>query len=168
MPLMLPGGIYFALESMAWTGGLALYDPDLPGEAAFRAYLITSQQFTDIAAQEMYREPGIDLDFINDVVHLGKVQLGPGRYETLVYAGAHDGHPALTFTAPWRAAEAKINPPAPAYLGMLASGLHESHGWDVPQIVTYLASRPGVEGAWSRLSLEDVVNRAVQRWRHAH
>src|SRR5690606_38575316 len=30
----LRGGMYFALESRVWGGGLGLYDPDLPGEAA--------------------------------------------------------------------------------------------------------------------------------------
>lgn len=168
VPLMLPGGIYFALESMAWTGGMALFDPELPGEAAMRAYLITAGQFADIAAQEMYRDPGTDLQIIHEVVRRGRVTVGDGRYETLVYAGAHDGYPALTFTAHWRAADAKLNAPAPTYLAMLASGLHESHGWDVPQIVQYLAGRPGIKGSWSITSLEMVVGEAVERWQHAH
>ena len=161
MPLMLPGGVYFALESMAWTGGMAFYDSELPSEAAFRAYLLTVQQFADIAAQEMYREPGAELEVVDQVVEQGKVKLGDGRYETLVYAGAHDGYPALTFTAPWRSTEVELNPPAPAYLAYLAGGLHESHGWDAYTITTYLAGRPGVEGRWPLEGLADVVGSAL-------
>jgi hypothetical protein len=165
-PLMLPGGIYFALESKAWTGGLALFDPDLPGEAAFRAYLISVGQFSDIATQEMYREPGTDLDVIHEVIGRGRVELGTGRYETLVYAGSHDGIPALTFTARWHADDIEFNSPAKPYVAMLASGLHESHGWTPREIVAYLGSRPGIAGSWTEFQLAEVVEFAVRRANH--
>lgn len=51
VPLLLPGGVYFAGESRAWTGGMAFYDPELPGPAAARGYLMSVEQFADIAAQ---------------------------------------------------------------------------------------------------------------------
>jgi hypothetical protein len=154
VPVLLPGGIYFALESLAWTGGLALYDPLLPGEAAARAYLITAGQFADVVAQEMYREPdgrhpGGRTTAVDEAVRNGRVELGPGRYETLVYAGARDGYPVLTFTAPWHAADVALSPPAPAYLALLARGLRESHHWTAGQIAGYLGGRPGVAGRWS-------------------
>jgi hypothetical protein len=108
---MLPGGIYFALESPQWTGGMAMYDPGLPGEAAARAYLMTAGQFADVVAQEIYREPGVDLDVLADVVEHGRVELGPGRYETLVHAGDRDGYPIFTFTAPWSAGDVESKSP---------------------------------------------------------
>ena len=157
-PAILPGGVYFALESRAWTGGMAFYDPDLPGRAAARAYLITLAQFSDIAAQEMYTATGRDLD-LDDVLANGRSRLGPGRYETLVHAGALDGHPVLTFTAPWRATEVDCTPPAPAYLGMLASGLREAHGWTGAEIAEYLGDLPGVRGNWSAADLADLTER---------
>lgn len=49
-----------------------MYDPLLPGEAAARAYLMTAGQFADVAAQEMYRKPGVDLDVLADVVARGR------------------------------------------------------------------------------------------------
>jgi hypothetical protein len=162
IPVMIPGGIYFALESMAWTGGMALYDPTLAGEAAARAYLITASQFADIAAQEMYRQPpGVDATCIAQAAKTGSVQLGPGRYETLVCAGFRDGHPLLTFTAPWRATDVELTRPAPAYLCMLASGLRESHGWTSEQITNYLYSRPGVLGLWDRAEVASVIAAAT-------
>lgn len=162
VPVMIPGGIYFALESRAWTGGMALYDPDLPGEAAARAYLITTSQFSDIAAQEMYREPGVDL-ILGELLEQGRLQLGEGRYETLVCAGSKDGFPLITFTAPWRSTEAALNPPAPAYLAMLARGLHESHRWPASAISAYLSTRPGVAGSWPPAQLDPLVEAAVQQ-----
>ncbi|MEV6343105.1 histone deacetylase [Actinoplanes sp. NPDC051851] len=157
----LPGGIYFGLESGQWTGGLAMYDPELPGTVAARAYLLTAGQFSDLAAQEMYQDPGVDLEVLDDVVRHGRVRLGPGRYETLVCAGERAGHPVLTFTAPWTARDVEPNAPAAAYLSMLAGGLHEAHGWTPGEIVTYLAARPGVHGAWSRADLHSLVTEVL-------
>ncbi|MDG4830896.1 histone deacetylase [Solwaraspora sp. WMMD1047] len=152
-PLTLPGGIYFALESRTWTGGMAFYDPLLPGEAAARGYLVTAAQFADIAAQEMYRQPGAPLDLVATAVAVGRASTGPGRYETIVCGGWSDGHPVLTFTAPWRAGEVDPAPPAPAYLATIASGLRLGHGWDAGRIADYLAGRPGIAGRWRRADL---------------
>lgn len=195
VPVSLPGGIYFAGESRAWTGGMAFYDPQLPGVAAARAYLVTVEQFTDIAAQEMYRPagdpdrrlaprpaagaPGLGSALgapglvpaagagglvpavgagglvpaagaaIDAAVADGRATLGPGRYETLVCPGQHRGVPLLTFTAPQPASAVPHRPPAPLYLGMIARGLHESHGWPAERIADYLTGRPGVADGWS-------------------
>jgi hypothetical protein len=146
---MLPGELYFALESPVWTGGSAFYDPDGAGRTAARAWLVTSGQFSDIAAQEMRREPGTDLD-LREVLSSGRDEMGQGRYETLVCAGVIDDRPVLTFTAPWRRESVEGNPPAGVYLQHLASGLAESHGWSSDRIAGYLATRPGAKGHWSR------------------
>lgn len=137
--LEVPGGIYFATRSPVWLGGRAFYDPDLPGTAAARAYLITTGQFSDVAAQEMYRDPGVDLD-LGGVLSARRHVLGEGRYETLVHLGEHDGHPALTFTAPWGAHEVAHTAPSAAYLAVLADGLRETHGWSTDRVAAYLAA----------------------------
>ncbi|WDZ85766.1 histone deacetylase [Micromonospora cathayae] len=163
VPVFLPGGVYFAGESRAWTGGMAFYDPELPGEVAARAYLLTAGQFADVAAQEMYRPPGTDLALLAAAVERGTVTLGPGRYETLVCAGLRDGYPLVTFTAPGRAGDVPWNPPAATYLGLLAAGLAEAHGWAVDRIVDYLAGRPGVAGRWDPDALRATVADATAR-----
>jgi hypothetical protein len=134
----LPGGIYFATTSPIWGGGRAFYDPSLPTTTAARAYLITTAQFSDVVAQEMYRQPGADLD-LSAVLCTGRGQLGPGRYETLLHLGDHDAHPMLTFTAPWTAATIDHVPPSPAYLRTLAAGLREAHGWPDDRITRYFS-----------------------------
>ncbi len=154
---MIAGGIYFALESIAWTGGLALYDRDLPGRAAVRAYLLTAGQLADIAAQEMYREPGNDLELLDEVVTRGRLQLGDGRYETLLCTGHQDGYPMITFTAHWHCADVPVNPPAGPYLARIATGLQEAHGWGADDICSYLGSRPGVQSHWSPTDLQALV-----------
>jgi hypothetical protein len=135
----LPGSIYFATNSPIWGGGRAFYDPDLPGPAPARAWLITASQFADIVAQEMYRNPGVDLD-LTEVLATGRSQLGLGRYETLLHVGEWDGCPLLTFTAPWRAADVLPVEPSPKYLQMLGAGLMAAHGWDAGRTDDYLAA----------------------------
>ncbi|MGB9013248.1 MAG: hypothetical protein WCB95_10395, partial [Aeromicrobium sp.] len=63
----LPGTLYFAGRSAQWGGGVAFYDHLSAGFTAARAYLVTAQQFADVAAQEMRREP-VDRDPLADVV----------------------------------------------------------------------------------------------------
>ena len=144
----LVGGVYFALESVMWGGGRAFYDPELVGTAMARAYLITSGQFADIAAQEMGRLPGEDID-LRPVVATGRVELGPGHYETLLHVGDLDGHPLLTFTAPWQAADVSWTVPAASYLRVLTAGLREAYGADMPRAAGYLARLPGARGHWT-------------------
>ncbi|MFI5775550.1 histone deacetylase [Nocardia sp. NPDC051570] len=153
MPLTLPGTIYFAWQSPVWGGGVAFYT-DRPraewaGGAAARGYLLTREQFVDLLTQEMYRLPGrlpaIDID---EVLAAGRVEVGPGRYETLIHAGDVDGYPVLVFTSPWDAASVGLRKPSFGYLGMIAEGLRESHGWDGDRVFGYLAELPGVRDLW--------------------
>jgi hypothetical protein len=160
---MLPGGIYFALESVAWTGGMAFYDRDLPGLAAARAYLLTLDQFADIAAQEMYRAPpGVGEETLFEAISAGRIMLGDGRYETLVCPATLDDIPVLTFTAPWRSVDVSLNRPSRRYIAMIASGLHESHGWDSGQVTNYLSGRPGISGVWDVADLGLAVRESLE------
>ncbi|MGW9210315.1 histone deacetylase [Embleya sp. NPDC055664] len=149
-PVVIPGRMYFALESKVWTGGMALYDPLDPGRTPGRAYLLTLGQFADLAAQEMHRAPGLDLDLdLDDMATTGRVTLGPGRYETVVRVGTADGLPILTLTTPSRSADVPWNAPAAAYLHHLSAGLGEAHGWSRRRAARYLAGCPGAAGTWT-------------------
>ncbi|XIG79985.1 histone deacetylase [Streptomyces sp. SGAir0957] len=158
VPVELPGGLYFATESPVWGGGRAFYDPGMTGRALAVAHLVTAQQFADIAAQEMYREPGADLD-LSKAVACGRAVLGAGRYETLVCAGRIDGAPVLTFTAPWGRDDVPCVAPSSDYLRFLATGLLAAHAWTADEIARYLAACPGAAGHWSRARVDDLLRR---------
>ncbi|HLN78147.1 MAG TPA: histone deacetylase [Nocardioidaceae bacterium] len=139
----LPGSVYFAGQSTLWGGGVAFYDHETRGPAAARAYLVTAQQFADIAAQEMHRVPD-PADPIEEIVLGGldpeldgRHHVGPGHYETLMEVGRIAGAPMLTFTAPHGMDHVEHNEPSPAYLAMLAEGLREAHEWDDEQVARY-------------------------------
>ena len=146
VPVDLPGSVYFAGDSLQWGGGVAFYDHETPGPSAARAYLVTAQQFADIAAQEMHRlpDPG---DPLVEVVLGGlggdgeRHHVGPGRYETLVQVGTLDGFPMLTFTSPHGCDGVPHTAPAAAYAAMLASGLASSRGWDPQRAEDYVRAR---------------------------
>ena len=124
---------------------------DEPGPGHVR---LPDQQFADVAAQEMHREPGEDLDLAHVLEH-ARHDVGPGRYESLLLVGELDGHPVLTFTTPDPVAVQR-NPPAPAYLRTMADGLREAHGLDDEQVADYLLACPGAVPAWDadRLAAE--------------
>ncbi|MFF8729864.1 histone deacetylase [Streptomyces sp. NPDC015171] len=148
IPVELTGAMYFATESPVWKGGRAFYDPRPDGRVLARAHLVTTGQFADIAAQEMYRAPGGDLDLAGVLGH-GRAVLGGGRYETLVCAGQMDGLPVLTFTAPWGMNDVPWVPPSAAYVRFLAAGLLSAGAWDVDAVASYVAACPGASDHWS-------------------
>ncbi len=132
-------------------GGVAFYDHDAqePGQGgptAARAYLVTAEQFADVAAQEMYRVPQQG-DPLEEVVlggiDGGRHHVGPGRYETLVEVGRMDDAPMLLFTSPHGIDHVEHTQPSPSYLAMLALGLKESRGWDGDDVAAYF-ERVGV------------------------
>ncbi len=143
----LPGTVYFAGESPVWGGGVAFYDPDDRGPCAgapARAYLLTIQQFADVAAQEMNRRPheGGPLESaLESGLPGGRYEAGPGAYETLVSVGRRDGAPMVTFTAPYGGDAVAHTRPSPAYRRMIARGLRESHDFDDEHIDAYFTRR---------------------------
>jgi hypothetical protein len=156
VPVELTGTVYFATWSPVWRGGRAFYDPLAEGRVPARAHLVTAGQFADIAAQEMYRGPGLDLD-LADVIGRGRAVLGEGRYETLVCAGRLDGLPVLTFTAPWRVHEVRWVPPSAAYVRFLAAGLLSAGAWDLETVASHVAACPGARGHWSAREITELV-----------
>lgn len=157
--LHIDGGLFFAGQSLTWGGGMAFYDPHLPGEVAARAYLLTFGQFSDVVAQEMRRLPEADLD-LAEALTAGSHRLGDGRYETVLRVGARNGHPMLTFTAPWRCGDVATTPPSPAYVRVIAAGLAEAHGWARERIGRYLAAAPGARGTWTPDAVVTELSRA--------
>lgn len=142
LPVDLPGSLYFAGQSSQWSGGVAFYDHDdtSRGPTAARAYLITAEQFADVATQEMQRVPQVG-DPLEEVVlggiDGGRHRAGPGHYETLVEVGRLEGAPLLLFTAPHGMQHVEHTQPSPAYIAMLAEGLRESRKWDDDRVERY-------------------------------
>jgi hypothetical protein len=135
---------------------MAFFDRAMAGTAACRAYLITADQFGDIAAQERRRPPGGE--FARDLAGLlpdveTMVATGPGHYETVVRLGELDGAAMFTITH-HDVAGLPLNPPTGRYLRWISTGLREAHGFDSARIARYLAAAPGATDAWSEAEIE--------------
>ncbi|MFI0241740.1 hypothetical protein [Streptomyces sp. NPDC016845] len=130
----------------------------MTGRVLAVAHLVTAQQFADIAAQEMYREPGTDLD-LSGAVTGGRAVMGAGRYETLVCAGRFGGVPILTFTAPWGQDDVPWVAPSSAYLRFLATGLLAAEAWTVAEIASYVTACPGATGRWTQERVTDLLRK---------
>jgi len=151
LSLHVEGGLVFAGQSGVWGGGMAFYDATAPGWAACRAYLLTTDQFVDVVAQEMRRPPGGEFarNLAGVLPEVGSVHtLGPGRYETVLRLGEREGVPMFTVTHDDVAGLELAAPTAP-YLRWIAAGLHDAHGWDSARIGGYLAAAPGARGVWT-------------------
>ena len=168
--MTLPGRLSFAWESPTWGGGIAFFSPSPSATVRATAYLVTARQFSDVFAQEMWREPGVDLD-LAPVLDGGSHAVGPGRYETLHAAGTVDDVPVLTFSCP-DVAELDLRPPAAPYLATMARGLRDAHELTTDETVDYLLATDGItspvdrhpggalqgsDGAWTRKSLATLV-----------
>lgn len=153
-PVELAGSVYFAWDSPTWGGGIAFYDPLAPGTSVGVAHLLTRPQLSDVAAMEMHRPPGTDLD-LTELLTAGASSYGPGRYETLHVVGEIEGDPVVTFTS--REHDAPHNPPAAAYLATMGRGLVEVHGWTADQVADYLLDRPGVGADWTAAAVRELV-----------
>ncbi len=152
----LTGSVYFAWESPTWGGGIAFYDPDALGMSLGQAYLVTTDQFADVATQEMHRDPTGDPLDLAALVAAGRLVLGPGRYETLHVVGEISGVAVVTFTSSVHG-EMPLNAPRPAYLATMARGLAATHHLGAAEVVDYLLARPGCTPTWTREALLDVV-----------
>jgi hypothetical protein len=149
------GRLAFAWESPTWGGGIAFHEPDAAGPVLACAYLVTAGQLSDILEQEMWREPGADLD-LTEVVTTRRHVIGPGRYETLHLAGGLDGRPVVTFSSSDVDALG-LRAPAPPYVATIARGLRRTHGLSDEEIVDYLIACRGVDLAWDRTSLAEAL-----------
>ena len=152
----MPGRVFFGWESPTWGGGIAFYDSQAGGSVLSRAYRVTEQQFADVAAQEMHRPIGEDLD-LGEVLAHSRQELGPGRYETLHLVGELEGAPVLTFTTR-DPSTLESNAPAPAYLRTVATGLAQTHDLDAEAVADYLVGCDGVAPAWTREGVADLVS----------
>ena len=159
--LTLPGEMFFGWASPTWGGGIAFYDADGPGTTLARAYLVTEQQFADVAAQEMHRQPGEDLD-LSHVLEHARHELGPGRYEALHLVGELEDTPVLTFTTP-DPGVLQRNPPEAAYLRLVVAGLRETHDLSDAELTAYLLARPGLQPGWDDTSLAALVSERGRR-----
>lgn len=117
LDIRIPHRLFFAGDSPVWGGGVAFVDPrpDPAHSTPAVAWLITTEQLSDLVAQENGGEaPGPRLPAIPGSG--GHVVVARGRYDMLVGLVPIDGIAAATLTASDPPAP---NEPSPAYLALV-------------------------------------------------
>ncbi|RNI23250.1 histone deacetylase [Flexivirga caeni] len=137
-PVLLPGSVFFGGVSRVWGGGMAFYDPALPGPAYAAAYRIKAEQFADVWCQERHQPVGALLP-LDTIVAEGDWRAGEGRYDRVLVVGFINREPVLTFT--FGGLRPPANPPAPAYAAMIARGLSHAYGLGPGAAVTRQRAR---------------------------
>ncbi len=145
-PVNIQYPLYFSKQESKWgTGGVAFIG-HREGEnekTAGRMYLISEEQFMDVASQENGID-GLEIDFAR-IKESRFLPLTEGWYGTIVYLGDCEGKPIFTFTSNHDMGEEEFVPPSFAYLKTIAKGL-ETLGMDRQEVVDYLLEKNGING----------------------
>lgn len=150
VPLGLPGALRTPVS--ASIAGSPFASPPV-GATAGRVWLVTSEQFSDVWAQENGLEVGVDLD-IERLVTLGSMDVGTRWYSRLLLLGQLDGRPVVTFTC---TAATDLNPGDGSYLHVVGRGLMETWQWSAEEAAAYLARCAGNLGMVEPASLTSLL-----------
>jgi hypothetical protein len=140
--------LFFAGSSRGWgSGGIAFIDPvpDREARCLSRLWLITAEQFADVARQENGLDalPPIDLDRLEAAGHL---DVASGWYGRVLHLGlGPGGRPIVTVTCD-RADRRPFRPAHRSYLRVVGLGLMETWGLTPQRAASYLAGQPGNAG----------------------
>ena len=145
--------LVFGHQSVRWSGGGVAFLDSQPGDqsseirTALRLYDITTEQFEDVFQQENGLEEPIAID-LDEVESKGWADLTDRWYGRVLFLGRDDGLPIVTITA------SKLpdpNPPHPAYLQTIVTGLTTTIGGasfgfsDVAQAKANLVQADGID-----------------------
>jgi hypothetical protein len=159
--------LYFAKNSDPWGGAMAfVVSQETRSQTLGRAYLITSEQFVDIASQQNGRKPG-DPEFVMNYTYSEGVKesyfnrsdpakpLGQGNqwYARILKLGARESWPVFTVTAEW-SGYGEPNAPGSSYLNVIARGIQQMGKISQHAMVEYFNGKVGIKDRISRPVLE--------------
>ena len=159
--------LYFARNSVVWGGAMAFVLPEESRvQTLGRAYLITAEQFSDIACQQNGRRPG-DTNFAMNYAYSAGVKesyfnsadpsgpLGQGKqwYGRILRLGERESWPVYTVTAEWQG-YGEPSAPGRSYLNVITKGIQQLGRISAAAMVEYFSSKVGVKERISRPVIE--------------
>jgi hypothetical protein len=159
--------LYFARNSVPWGGAMAFVLPqDSRTKTLGRAYLITAEQFVDIACMQNGRKPG-DPDFVLDYTYSEGAKESyfsaadpskPGTqarqwYGRILKIGERESWPVFTVTAEW-SGYGEPNAPGRSYLNTIVKGIQQLGRISGQAMVEYFSNKVGLKDRISRPVLE--------------
>ncbi|MET0779254.1 MAG: M20/M25/M40 family metallo-hydrolase, partial [Candidatus Saccharimonadales bacterium] len=149
----LPYALYFGGECEAWGGGhvCVMPEPSPGAHTIARAYLVTVQQFEELAAQQNHGAgPKPKRLPMQEAMQRGRATIGDGTgdYEELLYCGTKDKYPMFTLTA--STPRMPYVAPSPAYTSLVFKGLSENSRISKTAAIDYVYGTPGIAGNYQR------------------
>jgi len=153
----IPYPLYFARHSDRWGGAPAFIglDPVSNETTIGRMYLITKDQFMDVAAQENgLNELDIDLDEVKDKK---KLSVGGRMYGMMLHVGQKDGYEIFSFTNNSDMEDVQTAKPSIPYLAMILAGILTNQSLSKEKAIEYLHDKPGVREYFSLNELKQLL-----------
>ena len=165
--MMINRELYFAKNSDPWGGAVAFVRSEpSKSQTLGRAYLISEQQFEDIAAQENARRPGekgfgfsyeyaetASESYLNAVDPTAPHGGGKMWYGRVLLLGTRESWPIFTLTAEWPG-YLDVNTPGRTYLRTVATGIRQLGRISPKSLVEYFITKVGIKDRISRAILE--------------
>lgn len=149
--IIIPHQLFFSQNSSKWEGkGVAFVRPERHKEIRTlgRMYLITREQFVDVALQENGLKPrnygGFEIN-IEEAVERGTTTFRQGWYGLVIYLGHEGKFPIFTLSSSWNARKGAINPPGRKYRNIIMKGLKETYNMSNKEIENYLGNQIGIK-----------------------
>ncbi|MEM9202337.1 MAG: hypothetical protein AAGC53_11775 [Actinomycetota bacterium] len=152
-PVHFTNGICFSGHARSWGGAPAFLEhrPAVGVGALGRRYLITSDQFGDVLAQESGRDfDTIALPDLATIEGGTRTVIGDGFYDALVALDPIDGVPCVSFTSPEPPEHREPAPPSEAYLRTIVRGLADIHDLSPGDIADHTLAASGMQPTWDR------------------
>ncbi len=156
--------LYFAKNSVNWeNGGVGFIRTIFKPQASTfgRIYLITKEQFIDVAKQETSTEGELEMDFNKAIKEGSYIFKQRSWYGNLIHLGEQKDYPIFTFTN-----EEDIQPftkPSKNYIQTIIRGIKETHNFDDKTILEYLSDKGGIKNNYSDQELRNIINECETR-----
>lgn len=161
-PIKIPFELYFAKHSDGWNGGVGfIKDATQLNSLSFaRRYLVTKEQFEDIAKQETNSTTVLPINFKEAVANGTTIFKTPSWYGKVIFLGFYKGYPAMTLTS-----ERVLTPtkPSHAYLETIAKGIRQVFSVNSSKLIEYFKSKDGIAGNYTESELKTVINNAIRK-----
>lgn len=146
--------LYFAGHSGRWNAAPAFLGltPKNEEKTLARMYLITKEQFMDVAAQENDLNELV-IDF-NMVKHRKKLRVCKRKYGTLLHVGEKEGYDIFTFTCENDINNVEFEKPSVDYLAMILKGILSNPILTKEKAIEYLFDKHGVKEFYTMQNLK--------------
>ena len=159
--------MYFAKMSTGWGGAVAFLRPEISTTRTLgRAYLVTAEQFADVACQLNGHHPGdpdmrFDYDYAarNTEAHFSAADPSrpagpvPKWYGRILRIGARESRPIFAITGEWQG-YGDVNAPGRAYVRCTGDGIRQLGRISDRALAEYFISKAGIHNRISRPVLE--------------